>query len=272
MTIDEFHRVFAAALEAMSRLPLPAARHDYDRLCASFAPPRPAGLTVEADRVAGVPVRRYRPGRQGAGVVVYVHGGGFSLGSLDSHDGVAAGLAEALEREVVSIGYRRLPEAGYREALGDCRAVAAALDPVALTGDSAGGRLVLDLAAETATRAALGVIYPLTGRPTRETLGPDAPLLSRQEAMEAWALIAAEAPPGRDTVPPATAIEVLAVSRDPLTRPLEAALTEWRAQGASVGYHRADNMLHGCLHARESLPEMLRAWQAFCEGLRRHLD
>lgn len=272
MTIDEFHRDFAAGLEAVSRLPLPAARRDYDRLCASFAPPRPPGMTVEADRLAGVPVRRYRPGRQGAGIVVYVHGGGFSLGSLESHDGVAAGLAEALEREVVSIGYRRLPEAGFREALDDCHAVAAALDPVVLTGDSAGGRLVLDLAAETATRAALGVIYPLTGRPTLETLGPDAPLLSRQETMEAWALIAAQASPRHDLEPPAAAVEVLAVSRDPLTRPLEAALTGWRARGARVGYHRAEGMLHGCLHARASLPEMQRAWQAFCEGLRRHLD
>ncbi|WP_016855596.1 alpha/beta hydrolase fold domain-containing protein [Halomonas smyrnensis] len=271
MTIDDFARRFQAGLEAMAHLPLPRARPHYDALCASFAPPHPADMTIRQARLAGVPIRRYRPRDHRAGVVVYVHGGGFTLGSLDSHDGVAAGLAEALGREVVSVGYRRLPEARYGEALDDCHAVAEALDPVALTGDSAGGRLVLDLAVRTSARCPLGVIYPVIGRPTREALGPDAPLLSRRDVMDAWELIAAEASHDRDLAPPTACVEALAVSRDPLTRPLEMALARWRGAGAQVGYHQAENMLHGCLHGREALPEMQRAWQGFCAGLRRRL-
>lgn len=237
-------------------------------------------MAIRASTVAGVALRRYRPAPVQAqvqaqaqdGCVVYVHGGGFTLGSLDSHHGIAAGLAAALGREVVSIGYRLLPEASYGEALADCRAVVAALAPQALVGDSAGGRLILDLAATPNSLPPLGLIYPLVGTPSPVTLGPDAPLLSRADVLAAWQAIAADAPALDPWAPPSPRIEVLSVSRDPLTAPLEQAVTAWRAAGAEVGYRCAENMLHGCLHARESLPAMATAWAAFCGALKDALD
>ncbi|MFC6670800.1 alpha/beta hydrolase fold domain-containing protein [Marinobacterium aestuariivivens] len=251
----------------MAGMTLPAARRHYDVLCAAFAPPLPAGMKRVDDRIGSVPVRRHRPAHCRPGTVVYAHGGGFSLGSLDSHQGIAVGLAQALGREVLAIGYRLLPEARYADALDDCRRVIDAVAPAALVGDSAGGRLILDAVAGARRVPPLGLVYPLVGVPTAATLGPDAPLLSRRDALDAWSLIAQDAPGGGGPRPPATAIEVLAVSRDPLTAPLERAVAVWREGGADVGYHLADDMLHGCLHAQVSLPGMAVAWRAFCRAL-----
>lgn len=272
MSIDAFERGFQSGLETMESQPLAEARLSYDALCASYAPPFPSGIAVFDEQVAGVAVRRYRPAGCRPGCIVYVHGGGFSLGSLDSHQGIAAGLADALNRDVISVGYRLLPEASYGAALADCRAVVEALTPVALVGDSAGGRLILDLATPRASLPLLGLIYPVVGTPTPETLGPDAPLLSRADVMAAWDAIAPDAPALDPLAPPSARIEVLAVSRDPLTAPLDHAVTAWRAAGARVGYRCAEHMLHGCLHARASLPAMATAWAAFCDAIEAALD
>lgn len=277
MHIATFEQRFQQGLEAMEGMPLAAARRHYDALCDGFAPSLPDGMEIRDARIDSVAVRHYRPLRCRPGVVAYVHGGGFSLGSLDSHQGIAAGLAQALEREVVSVGYRLLPESSYAEALDDCRRVFAALTPSALVGDSAGGRLILDAVVEPAGTEArqaplLGLIYPLVGTPTLETLGPDAPLLSRQDVLSAWDLIAPDVPKGDGRPAPAAALEVLAVTRDPLTAPLRRAVEAWRGEaGAEVGFHLADDMLHGCLHARESLPAMAMAWRRFCTELAQRL-
>lgn len=45
-----------------------------------------------------------------------------------------------------------------------------------------------------------------------------------------------------------------------------------RPAGAEVGYRCAENMLHGCLHARMSLPAMAAGWDAFCDALRNPLN
>jgi len=276
MHIADFERCFDAGINAMTRLSMVEARRYYDRLCASFAAPLSPQLTLTDDTLVSgtgpaLALRRFRPDNPRPGKVLYLHGGGFSLGSLDSHQGVAAGLAEALNREVVSLGYRLSPAATYADAIDDARRGIAALSPVAVVGDSAGGRLAID-AIEDAPGPVLGLIYPLVGRPELATLGPDAPLLSRADILVAWNAIAAHAPAGNGLEPPAASIEVLAVERDPLTAPLDAAVTAWKAAGADVGYHLAADMLHGSLHARESLPQMRKAWHNFCAGLRQRLD
>ncbi len=267
MNITTFEKRFQQGLDAMGNLPPAAARRHYDALCTSFAPPRPAGMAQRDARIEGISVRHYRPARCLPGTILYVHGGGFSLGSLDSHQGIARGLAQALEREVISLDYPLMPDARYALALDACRQVFEALAPVAIVGDSAGARLILDATIDAREVPLLGLIYPLVGIPTAATLGPDAPLLSRADVQAAWELIRQDAPPGNGLQPPARRIEVLAVERDPLTAPLEQAIQAWRQAGAGVGYHLAPDMLHGCLHAHEALPVMARAWQQFCAAL-----
>lgn len=270
MRLEAFIERFAVGLSDLEGVPPAVARSRYDALCAGFAPPDPVGMRIADTRLTGVAVRRFTPGRARPGAVLFVHGGGFTLGSVKSHHGVAASLAQMLGREVVSVDYRLAPEADYAAMLADCRTVADAIAPIALVGDSAGGRLVLDLAGSRAGAVPpLGLIYPPVGALDEAELGPDAPLLSRADILQLSRLVA-PLPPFPAT-PPAPVIEVLAVERDPLTRPLEAAVAEWRHRGARVGYRCAPGMVHAALHAQARLPAMGQAWHDFCRALAGHL-
>ncbi len=105
-----------------------------------------------------VPVRVYRPGTDdGLPVVAYFHGGGWVLCDLDTHDTTCRDLARYSGAVVVSVDYRRAPEAPFPAAFDDCLAVTRALldgsaglgtDPtrVAVAGDSAGGNLAAGIA------------------------------------------------------------------------------------------------------------------------------
>ena len=82
---------------------LDAQRAAYARMCQAFAPPRPAGLRVLDSSLPAAPpvrVRRYRPDRPappgGWPALLYLHGGGWMLGGLDSHDFICADLAARL--------------------------------------------------------------------------------------------------------------------------------------------------------------------------------
>ncbi len=103
-----------------------------------------------------VPVRVYLPtnGEAPFPVVVYLHGGGWVFGDVDTHDSVCREVANRSECAVVSVGYRRSPENKFPDALEDCygavqwladAGTAARLqtDPgkIAVAGDSAGGNM-----------------------------------------------------------------------------------------------------------------------------------
>jgi acetyl esterase len=114
---------------------------------------------VEDRTVGDVPVRIYTPAQADSyGLLVYVHGGAFFLGSLETHDHIARSLAKETGLKVVSVGYRRAPEAAFPAGLQDCYAVvrwAASPDSglrwdggtLALAGDSSGGTFVAAVAA-----------------------------------------------------------------------------------------------------------------------------
>lgn len=272
MNVDNFIQRFSAGLAKMQELSLPQARRAYVELCQTFAPSDPAGMRVENSAFGGVRVRRFIPQQRTPGRVLFIHGGGFTIGSTESHHGPAASLAQALAREVVSVNYRLSPEVDYLTMLADCRKVLEAIQPVALVGDSAGGRLVIDLAHQQKEAPPLGLIYPTVGALSLECLGEDAPLLTRDDVLsirqQCPDIIATQ----RDRHPPSTSIEMLTVERDPLTLPIEAAIANWREEGASVGYRCAPNMVHAALHAHALLPDMGAAWQDFCQKLKQRLN
>lgn len=107
-----------------------------------------------------VPVRIYTPVEADAyGLLVYFHGGAFFLGSLDTHDHVARSLAKETGHKVISVGYRRAPEAAFPAGLDDCYGVVrwAAEQGgnlrwdgrnLAIAGDSSGGTFVAAVAAK----------------------------------------------------------------------------------------------------------------------------
>lgn len=114
---------------------------------------------VASTPAGDVPVRVYSPDDSTtSGVVVYLHGGAFFLGSLETHDHVARALAKETGLRVVSVGYRRAPEAAFPAGLDDSYGVVRwiAEDPsavgwdgrtLALAGDSSGGTFVAAVAA-----------------------------------------------------------------------------------------------------------------------------
>lgn len=109
--------------------------------------------SVEDTDVVGVPVRIYLDDAEPAGVLVYLHGGAFFLGSLNTHDHICRSLAKATGLQVVSVGYRLAPESAFPAGLDDCWTVlswAAEQEGgsvLALAGDSSGGTFVAALTA-----------------------------------------------------------------------------------------------------------------------------
>jgi acetyl esterase len=143
-----------------------------------------------------IPVRLYRTTKASDGpLILFIHGGGFVFGNLETHDAICRLLAIHSGALVAAIDYGLAPENQYPVALNDCHhvlrwlvneAAAIGFDPaqIALVGDSAGGQL----AAATALRCRdgglpirhLGLFYPM--------IDPDGSSLSRQEFAEGYML------------------------------------------------------------------------------------
>ena len=126
--------------------------------------------SVENEDADGVPVRIYRPFASGPGAFVYLHGGGWVIGSLDSHDRLCRTLAARAGTAVVSVDYRLAPEHRYPTAVEDAwtatRWAAARFEPLVVGGDSAGGHLTAVVAVrarDAGLPLALQVlVYPVT--------------------------------------------------------------------------------------------------------------
>ncbi len=126
-------------------------RSIYDRMCREFFAGYPGGLMAEDSKIStpthAIPIRVYRRSEpETSAMVLYLHGGGFILGGLDSHDDVCAELCQRTGYEVVSIDYRLAPEHRHPAAFDDAMsafewAASAYRRPILLCGDSAGGNL-----------------------------------------------------------------------------------------------------------------------------------
>lgn len=106
-----------------------------------------------------------------APLLMYIHGGGFTIGSPHTHAALVAHLARAAGMRAVAIKYRLAPEHPFPAARDDAvaaydRLVAAGTPPAAVCGDSAGGCLALQVAQHARNRGgvqpkALGLIAPI---------------------------------------------------------------------------------------------------------------
>lgn len=190
-------RVFDLA--GQDRQPVGALRLSYELDARAWQAPLPGGvrtrdrwIAVAADATGParhVRVREYLPAhprtgdrRTGdtvrgqvrpAGGIVYVHGGGFAIGSLSTHDAVCRRLATGAGVLVQSVEYRLAPEHPFPAGLTDIAATWAALhedwvrrggdpDRLGIGGDSAGGHAAATVADE-AVEPTLGVDVPMPG-------------------------------------------------------------------------------------------------------------
>ena len=131
-----------------------------------------------------IPVRIYTP--RGAGpfpVIVYFHGGGFVIATMDTYDASARALANAANAVVMSVEYRKAPEhkfpaahddafAAYAWAVRNASQIGGDSTRLALVGESAGGNLAMATAMRvrdsSGFRAPLSIVavYPVVGSDT----------------------------------------------------------------------------------------------------------
>ena len=177
------HPQVAALLQRVARSPLPpyhtvspfVARRIYRETRAALsgvAPPVAESRLLIFDRIA---VRAYRPvSGEVLPALVYFHGGGWTIGDLDTHDVLCRQLANGAHCAVFSVDYRLAPEAPFPAAVEDCLAATRhvfsnaeklKVNPgqVAVGGDSAGGNLAAVVALHRQRPLAFQLlIYPAT--------------------------------------------------------------------------------------------------------------
>ena len=131
---------------------------------------------VITDRAGDLRARLYRSD-ENAGTILFFHGGGWVLGSIDTHDGPLRSLVKSVGANILSVEYRKAPEAPYPAALEDAERALRWLreigpsrglngERIILAGDSAGATIsaVLSIRARQLNIALDGqvLVYPAT--------------------------------------------------------------------------------------------------------------
>jgi acetyl esterase len=254
--------------------------------------PGPAGV---------IPARLYAdaPGQDGGGLLVYYHGGGHVVGSLDSHDSACRFIAKHAGVGVLSVDYRLAPEHVYPASVDDSVAALAwasenaerlGFDParIAVGGDSAGGNLaaVVALAAkagEAPLPAFQLLIYPVCDyvekRPSYELFKEGFFLTEAEmdwyrdhyipdrDAAHEWRCSPLRAP-DHSGLPPAY---ILTAGFDPLRDEAEDYARILTAAGVPTALRRHDGLLHSFVNQtslhRGARDAMLEACGALRLGL-----
>ena len=166
------------------------ARKTLAELAAAVPAPDTAGLQIEDRTVPAdpqVPVRIYRPD-QAQGAIVWLHGGGFVMGDLDTEHPWTARLADGASAVVVSVGYRLAPEHRFPAALDDAYAALAwtaahatelGTDPglIAVGGQAAGAGLAAAVALRARDQHGPAIRFQLLNQPELD---------DRQQTWSAW--------------------------------------------------------------------------------------
>jgi acetyl esterase len=258
---------------------------------------------VEDRRIPGpageIPVRVYEP-ENARGVLVYFHGGGWVIGSLDSHDAPLRSLANAAGCSVVSVDYRLAPEHRHPAAAEDCyaatcwaaenaRSLGADHDALAVGGDSAGGNLAAVTALLARERRGPRIrhqllVYPVTDHDFERASycdNAEGYFLSREDMRWFWdhyvpgrterdAFTASPLrAPDLSGLPPA---HVLSAEFDPLRDEGEAYAARLREAGVPVSLTRYDGMVHGFFSMAAILPRGRDAILEAAAKLRAALD
>lgn len=242
----------------------------YDRMCRVFHRGYPQGLSVHDETIAGVPCRVYAGN---APTVIYLHGGGYVVGGLHSHDDVCAEICDRTGLQVIAVDYRLSPEHLHPAAFDDACAVigvVAAKGPVVLVGDSAGGNLAA--AAAHALRGGgariLGqvLIYPGLGGDVNKgsyLTHAHAPMLTRDDVLFYKDIRHGGPPPEDDTtvhplrgrdftgLPPTLAISA---ECDPLADDARDYAAKVNAAGGQAEWVTEPGLVHGYLRARATVP------------------
>jgi acetyl esterase len=236
----------------------------------------PDELDVEG-RGGAVHLRRYEPEDPEVGIIVFAHGGGWVLGTLDDCDPLCRRLVEATSCVLLSVDYRLAPEHPFPAAVDDvldATTWASARwpeQPLLLVGESAGANLAAAAALRCVDDSATVLngqvlIYPVTDNdfetPSYRAHG-ESPFLTREDMEWFWRHYAPTddvrrhpwvslvgAPLAADIAP---AVVVLA-GQDPLHDEGGAYADALRRAGVPVTVHDYGDMPHGFLSMLDALP------------------
>jgi acetyl esterase/lipase len=184
-----------------------AERKNLAALATAVPAPDTAAMEVEDRTIPadpGVPVRIYRPHRS-QGAIVWLHGGGYVMGDLDTEHPWAARLAEGSGAVVISVAYRLAPEEPFPAALDDVYAALAwtaehaaelGVDPgrIAVGGHSAGAALAAAVALRSRDEQGPPIHFQLLNQPglddRQETWSArnftDTPWMTRDKVAASW--------------------------------------------------------------------------------------
>lgn len=260
-------------------------RRYYDAMCAAFRAPRPPGLRVEDRVLGGVPCRIY--GGLTLPCVLYLHGGGFVVGGLDSHDDVCAEIADATGLQVIAVDYRLAPEHRWPAQLEDTRAVWEALDRAAVVvGDSAGGMLAAALCQSLrGRRQPLGqvLIYPGLGgdgSALSYRQHAKAPLLRTEDLAAYRQALHGQGPVSDPLAAPLAAPDlsglapayIISADVDPLRDDGQEYARRLQQAGVAAHWRNEPELPHGYLRARRSSDRARRSFQAVVAATARFSD
>jgi acetyl esterase len=257
-------------------------RSFYDRYAAHFRKPRPARVTASDFTVQGIPCRHYRSDIIGnVPVLLYLHGGGFVLGGLESHDDICAEICDGADVEVVAVQYRLAPEHPFPAAFEDVWNVLQALSGrVAVAGDSAGANLAAALCLKTRDEGGTAIrgqilIYPGLGGDT--TIGSyvsqaNAPGLTTADVEYYRGIYGGGnskfAEPLRETdlteLPPAF---LVAAGLDPLHDDCDAYAAKLKAAGVPAYVRHEPLLVHAFLRARHMSEPARAAFRAIVQAI-----
>ena len=184
-----------------------AARKNLAALAAAAPAPDTAGMEIEDRTVPAnpdVPVRIYRP-HHAQGAIVWLHGGGFVMGDLETEHPWAVRVANGSGAVVISVGYRRAPEDRFPAALDDSYAVLSwtfehatelGIDPerIAVGGHAAGAGLAAAVVLRARDEQGPPIRFQLLNQPElddrQETWSArqftDTPFMTREKVAASW--------------------------------------------------------------------------------------
>ena len=256
-------------------------REAYNRLSLGLrAPVIPDHLSIVDQPISGVDARFY--GDPTDTRLVYLHGGGFVVGDLESHHDICAELAQSTGKQLVAVDYRLSPEnahpAAYQDALRVAGFILASGANFILVGDSAGATLAAALSSELRhERQLIGqvLIYPALGGDVNKGSYLEhahAPLLTREEVL--YYLNVRGGDPADPTLNPLAGdcrdlppTLIFACECDPLRDDGAAYAAKIIAHGGQAKNVIQAGLPHGHLRARHSSKVARQAFEDICDGI-----
>lgn len=275
-------------------LPIDQQRDRYLALTEEFSYQVPPGVSLTDDTVSyqerKLPIRIYRPKhKKGQKLLIYIRGGGFVVGSLETHNTVVAELCEKSGLVTIAPDFRMSPDHPFPVPLEDCYGVLCGvvndaqrlnIDPnkIVISGDSSGANMAVAISMMSRDRKGpklrgQALISPVLDFTRWRQGGADAPLLTSGE-MEYYTACYVPSP-GKvkhpyvsplisgtfQDLPPAY---IMGAEMDSLLIDSEKYARLLREPGTPVKLVVESGLVHSAVRARGLSPQVAKAWERFC--------